>query len=85
MEKGFKNKNFAKGFAIGVVITAIIILVVFSTQEMIAGNLSPDAAKTKVTDFVNTKLLGGQSTTKQDQIIEDNKGVYKLKFTINNK
>ena len=85
MEKGFKNKNFAKGFAIGVVLTALIILVVFSAQGMIAGNLSPDAAKTKVTDFVNTNLLGGQATAKLDQITEDNKGVYKLKFTINNK
>ncbi len=81
MEKGTKN-NFVSGLIIGAIIAAVV---VFFGQGIIGGNVSPDKAKTMVTNFVNTKLLGGQATAKLDQLASAGAGLYKVKFTINGK
>ncbi len=79
----FKDKNFWVGLIVGVVVIAVVLLVAFSVQAMMSGGLSVEKAKTTVTKYVNTELLGGQATATLDQITDWSKDIYKLKFTIN--
>lgn len=82
--EGISPEN--RNLIIGIVVAVIVIAAIgFFVPMNLSGNLSPEKASSKVTDYVTNELLGGQATLKVTEVTSATNELYKVKMTINDK